>query len=239
MAKIVPLSTEKHLNIKLTHSNDFSRFNKEHLIPVLAREIPSLAAEFPIVFVKNGETGQFIPVAIMGIEPEVNLYCQSNQWDAPISPIGFSNAPLSIARTSEEGDNVIVCIDEESPMVSEDAGNRLFTDEGERSEYLTARTNALLDVAAMHQQTQAVCQYLADKNLLVSQQLTIKLERSEQKININGVYLIDDKVLNELSDEDFLELRKKGLLPIIYAHRASLNQLSRLIAKQNEFDKLQ
>lgn len=91
----------------------------------------------------------------------------------------------------------------------------------------------------MHQQTQAVCQYLADKNLLVSQQLTIKLERSEQKININGVYLIDDKVLNELSDEDFLELRKKGLLPIVYAHRASLNQLSRLIAKQNQFDKLQ
>lgn len=239
MTKIVPLSSEKHLAIKLTHSSDYTRFAKEHLIPVLAREIPNLAAEFPIVFVKNTETGQFIPVALMGIKPDVNLYCQSTEWSSPVTPLGFTNAPLSITKTPEKDDNVIVCIDEDSPMISQEEGSRLFTDSGERTEYLTARTNALLDVAAMHQQTQVICQYLAQKNLLNPQQLTLKLDSDQQNININGVYVVDDKSFNEISDENFLELKNKGLLPIIYAHRASLNQISRLISKQNKHDNSQ
>ncbi|QYK00590.1 SapC family protein [Shewanella psychrotolerans] len=239
MTQIVPLSSEKHLNIKLTHSSDYTRFAKEHLIPVLAREIPNLAAEFPIVFVKNTENGQFLPVAMMGIKPDTNLYCQSTEWSSPVTPLGFNNAPLSIAKTPEKDDKVIVCIDEDSPMISQEAGSRLFTDSGEKTEYLTARTNSLLDVAAMHQQTQGMCQYLAQKNLLNPQQLTLKLDNQQQNININGVYVIDDDSFNAISDEDFLELKNKGLLPIIYAHRASLNQLSRLIAKQNQHDSSQ
>ena len=53
-------------------------------------------------------------------------------------------------------------------------------------------------------------------------------ELNGEKIGINGVYLVDEKVLNSLSDEDFLELRKKGFLAPIYNHLGSLHQLSRL-----------
>jgi len=43
--------------------------------------------------------------------------------------------------------------------------------------------------------------------------------------------------LNELSDEDILELRSKGLLAMIYAHLTSLQQLRRLSKMQYEADK--
>lgn len=236
MTQIVPLSSQKHLHFKLAQSTDYSRFSTQHLIPVVAREIPNLAAEFPIVFVKNSETGQFTPVAMMGIKPKINLYCQSAKWHSPVTPLGFSNAPLSIAKTSAQSDELIICIDEQSPLLSQHEGIRLFTDNGEQTDYLIARTNALMDIAALHQQTQAICQYLADKNLLSPQQLTIKGGEDVQHIKISGVYVIDDENLNAISDDDFLALKNKGLLPLIYAHRASLNQLARLIAEQNKYD---
>ena len=57
------------------------------------------------------------------------------------------------------------------------------------------------------------------------------------RYNIDGIYVIDEKALNELPDEDFLAFRKQGLLPLIYAHLSSLQQLRRISELQYEADK--
>ena len=49
-----------------------------------------------------------------------------------------------------------------------------------------------------------------------------------EKRNINGLYLIDEQKLNQLSDEAFLELKKRGILGPIFGHLGSLNQVNRL-----------
>ncbi|MDP5207181.1 SapC family protein, partial [Alishewanella sp. SMS9] len=54
---------------------------------------------------------------------------------------------------------------------------------------------------------------------------------NEEKRNINGINMIDDKALNELSDETFLELRKLGYLTAIYAHLMSLQHTQKLVQK--------
>ena len=233
---IAPLNSDKHLNIEIIESQDFRRFSKQHLIPVVFHEFQHLATEFPLVFVKNTETGQFIPVALMGIKSGLNLYCQQQDWQTIMRPMGFNNAPLSLVKSDSNSENVMVCVDESSELVVESGGQRLFNDNKEQSDYLKARAKALVDIASYSQQTSNICQFLASKELLTSKQLNVKLLKDEQAINIDGVYIVDEKKLNELSNEDFLTLKEKGLLPLIYAHLTSLQQLARLIDKQNQYD---
>ncbi|MBW8184431.1 SapC family protein [Shewanella nanhaiensis] len=237
MTNISPLNSSKHLNTYIKESKDFSRFAAQSLIPVVVQEFAVLATEFPIVFVKNAENGQFTPIAMMGIKNNVNLYCQTKNWEASVTPIGFSKAPLSLMQTSKESDEVMVFIDEDSKLVTSGEGNKLFDDSGEQTEYLKKRSNALLDLASFTQQTAAITQYFAELNLLAPKQLTVKLNSDSPEVNIDGVYIIDEQILNELNDEAFLTLKSKGLMPLIYAHLTSLHQIGRLITKQNELDK--
>ncbi|MCL1094571.1 SapC family protein [Shewanella kaireitica] len=233
---IAPLNADKHLNIAIEESKDFRRFAEQHLIPVVFHEFQHLATEFPLVFVKNSETGQFIPVALMGIKNGLNLYCQQQEWQTILRPMGFNNAPLSLFKTDEKSDDVMVCVDESSELVVAKGGHRLFNDDKEQSDYLKARTKALVDIASYSHQTANICQFLASKGLLTPKQLSVKLLKDEQVINIDGVYIVDEKQLNSLKNDDFLTLKEKGLLPLIYAHLTSLQQLARLIDKQNQYD---
>ncbi|ABV86426.1 SapC family protein [Shewanella pealeana] len=235
---IVPLNSNDHLRMCVTESKDYRRFADQQLIPVVFHEFHQLATEFPLVFVKNSETGQFIPVAMMGVKNDLNLYCQTSEWPAMIKPKGFNNAPLSLVKTSQESDNVLICVDTASPLVTEVSENaqRLFNDDKEQSDYLKKRTQALLEIAAFNEQTGNICQLLASKSLFTAKQLTIKLAESQQPINIDGIYVVDEQALNQLSNEEFLSLKENGLLPLIYAHLVSLQQISRLIEKQNNYD---
>jgi hypothetical protein len=237
MNKIIPLNNDKHKLLKVTSSSDFRRFKDQHLIPVIAQDFSSLATEFPIVFVKNVETGQFIAVAMMGIRNGINLYCQDEHWSAPVFPLGFTNAPLSLVKRNENSDEVVVCIDESSNLVSEETGKALFNDQGEKTSYLKQRAQTLLNIAENNVQTQTIVKLFADKNLLVRRQLNVNLAAEKEPFTIDGIYTIDEQILNELNNEDFEQLRTKGLLPLVYAHLNSLHQIARLTMKQNELDK--
>lgn len=233
---MTPLNNKLHANLKIQHSNDVSRFRSQQLIPITVQDFIPLSTEFPIVFVKNEETGQFTSVAMMAIRTGVNLYCQETKWSCAVAPIGFHNAPLSLIKTSENSDEVMVCFDEKSSFISTDNGESLFDEKGQQTEFLNRRTQALLSVAEFTEQTQAIINILAQKKLLISKQLNVKLTNEQEPALINGIYLIDEKALNALPAEEFEDFRAKGLLPLIYAHLTSLHQITRLTMKQNAFE---
>ena len=105
MTNIVPLHHQQHANLKVQDIRDFTRFKEQHLIPVVVQDFIPLAAEFPIAFVKNTETGQFTAVAMMGIKPNINLYCQAPSWPAEVVPSSFFNYPFSLAKQNEDQDD--------------------------------------------------------------------------------------------------------------------------------------
>jgi len=236
MTSIKPLHHQQHATLKVQNKNDFTRFKEQHLIPVVAQDFIPLASEFPIVFVKNTETGQFTAVAMMGIKPNINLYCQTPNWPAEVVPTSFFNYPFSLAKQNEEDDDCYVCIDTESALVNEEQGEALFDDKGEQTDYLKYRTEHLLNIAQRHEQTAGIVQYFASKKLLTLKTLNLNLG-GEQKLTLDGLYVIDEKKLDALSSEEFNELRSKGLLPLIYAHLSSMHQIARLAKKQANLDK--
>jgi len=233
---VVPLNQEKHANVRLIESNDFSRFKNQHLIPVIAQDVFALAAEFPIVFVKNSESDEFVMVALMGLKDNQNLFCQDTEWKSHVAPSSFTSAPLSVALIEKGSDQVVVCIDEDSPLVSQTQGESLFSEDGEKTEYLQKRIESVMRIAEQTVQTQNLCKLFATKNLLSSHQLTIKHREDAPQYLIEGIYTVDDKLLDKMPIEEFADLRKNSLLPLIYAHLTSLNQFRRLSLLQYQAD---
>jgi|TARA_B110000483_G_C18169656_1_gene532772 hypothetical protein len=237
MSSPVLMQNDKHANLKATHSGDYTRYKERHLIPIVAQDFFNLASEFPLVFVKNGDSGDFIPVAVMSLREGQNLYCATDQWQALVVPLSFSNAPFSIARTDAEGDQFAVLIDEDSPMLSETEGEPLFKEGGEKTDYLEQRIDSIVHVSQQVQQTQAICKLLVEKNLLTTSQIQLQHRPDGRTYNIDGIYTVNETVLNELTDAEFLELRDKGLIAMICAHLSSLQQLRRISQMQYEADK--
>ena len=234
--KIIPLNNKTHVKLKLSQSNDYTRFKAQQLIPVVIQEFIQLATEFPIVFVKNSESGQFLPVAMMGVKANINLYCQNKNWSANVIPKIFHQAPFSLMFNESTPNEVHIAINEQSPLLSAEKGEALFNEQGEQSELLQNRSKNLVAMAEFTQQTKMFTDLLLEKKLLTQRQLTVKLNSEKQPLNIDGIYLIDESVLNNFTQTEFEEIRTKGLLPLIYAHLTSIHQISRLTQKQNDFD---
>jgi hypothetical protein len=227
MTNIIPVNNELHRSIKIKRSQDFSRFSKQHLIPITAQDFAAIASELPIVFVKNTETGQFTPVAMMGIKEGVNLYCQNNNYSAHVFPKGFLNAPLSLTKSVSDPDDVIICIDLDSPYIN-DSGEAIFNNKGEKTEFFESFTKHLLSVAEGTQQTQSITQLFANKKLFMPQTVNVSIDAKGNRATISGVYIIDEKALSALDDNEFIDIKNKGLLPLIYSHLSSLYQIGRL-----------
>jgi len=227
MSNITALNNELHRDIRIKRSNDFSRFSQQHLVPITVQDFTALASEFPIIFVKNAETGQFTPVAMMGIKEGVNLYCQETTYPAAVFPKGFLNAPLSLAKLNKDSDDATVLIDLDSPLIDEQ-GEALFNEAGEKTKFFESYSQHLLDVAEFTIQTQAITQFFANEKLFVQQTLTVTVDKQGGKQSISGAYIINEEALNALDDSRFIELKTKGLLPLIYAHLNSLYQVGRL-----------
>ena len=232
MSKYVPLANDKHADLKVINSGDYTRFKEQHLIPIVVRDFYTLSSEFPLVFVTNVQSEEFMPVAIMGLKEGQNLYCQESPFPSQVIPIGFGNAPFAITATDESRDQFAVLVDEDSELLSRTEGNALFNEKGEKTEYMDARVEGLVRAANEREQTTQVCKLLREKELLVTHQVQLQHRPDGQRYSIEGIYTVNEEKLNQLSDEEFLELRKIGLLSMIYAHLTSLQQLRRISERQ-------
>lgn len=239
MAEPVLLDFEKHGGLRLSDGSDFTQFKFQHLVPVVFQEFYALATEFPVVFVRNGETGDFVPVAMMGLSKGKNLYCQKPDWPSAFTPTSFTLTPLSVRQLGSGDNDSVIAIDEESPLLSDSVGEPLFQANGDFSDYLQTRIKHVVTITRQSLQAAALCQFLADKKLLKTRLLTLQFSENSPRYEMEGVYSIDENVLEKLSDAEYMELRRRGLIPTIYSHLTSLHQFERLLRLQNQSDKEQ
>ena len=237
MSKFVPLAKDQHAKLRVIQSGDYTRFKQQNLIPIVVRDFFTLSAEFPLVFVTNKNTEDFMPVAIMGLQEGQNLYCQEQPFPAHVVPVGFGNAPFAITATDDSRDQFAVLVDEESALLSDSEGEHVFTDDGNKTEYMEARIEGLVQAAQQNHQTQEITKYLAEKGLLMTQQVRLQHSPDGRLYNIDGIYVVDEQKFNELSEEDFLDMRSRGLIALVYAHLNSLQQLRRVSERQYVADK--
>ncbi len=227
-----PLNFVDHGKVKISRKRLFPHVKEQQIVPIVVHEFSRVSSEMPVVFVKNAETGEFQPVAILGLETGENVFYSESGWQSSYIPASVSHHPFALMPTKEDETQLQVIILETDRVMSETEGDLLFNEDGTETEYLQKRKNTIGKYYENMHVTRMFVQQLVENNLLTEQSLTIDL--NDEKRQINGLYLVDEKKLNSLPDADFLTLRKKGYLPAIYAHMLSLQQLSRLAALKTQ-----
>lgn len=223
---ITPLDPAQHGDLKLKKLSDYSYMKGQHVIPVVVHEFMQAGAEYPVVFVKNSDSGQFIPVAMMGLKPEENFFASADGWAGLYIPARVRTHPFHLMRNPHNHEQLMVAVDENSAVVSREEGDALFSEDGGESETLVRCKKELTDYFESGQLTENFTGLLLQLDLLVPRSLSLEIK--DEKVTLDGVYVIDETKLNGLSDEVFSDLRKRGFLPLIYAQMISLHQVRRL-----------
>lgn len=227
---VIALDNTLHADMRIRPASNYSHLRTMQYLPVLVHEFARAASEYPVIFMKHAETGQFRVVALFGLEPESNLFVESGHWQGNYLPSIVRQAPLKLIADATNPDQLTVAIDDESEQVSQDEGQRLFEANGEESEFLKTRKEALVSYIERDQITQAFVALLSKHELLRADELSVQLGGELQ--HLGGVYAVDEQRLGTLDDEAYLDLRSRGFIAPIYAHLISLNQVRHLVRRQ-------
>lgn len=225
-AKIAPLNNIAHKDIKVKNTLSFDHAKSQHLSLVVVHEFAKVAIDCPVVFVKDPESGQFRSVAMLGLEPNENLFYSRSKWKGTYIPANLRAYPFALAG-DENSDQLALCIDENSKLINKKDGEALFNEDGSETEFLNSRKNFLSQLVEQNQTTKQFIKFLTDNELLAPQSLSLKLEDGSGH-DLNGLYVINEKKLNELSDDVYLDIRKRGYMAPIYSQLSSMNQLQNL-----------
>lgn len=230
MTKLVAIDNKNHRNLKVDASKAELHGAQVHLIPAVLPEFTNLAAQYPLVLTKNGDTGQFVCVAMLGFEANENLFWQDGQWQAIYLPLQIQRQPFFVGDADSEQ---VVCIDLDSPTLSSGEGETLFADDGTESEYFRQAKERLAHLLHGESVNQSFIEKIIELELLQPLSLEITFVNQTTR-RLNGLYTIDKSKLAALAGEQVLALHQSGYLEAIYTMITSLGQIYALIDKKNK-----
>lgn len=237
MTKHVLLDNVNHKNLKIRSGYKPGHGYEVNVARVFPSEFCQLQREYPLFFIKNGETGHFEPVAMLGFSADENLYLHAHGWDADYVPLSVQRQPFLIGFQTQEVDGApaqvpVVHIDLDHPSVSESDGEPLFLPHGGLSPYLERMETILAAVHQGHEANQALSQVFVGLELIESVKVEARLEDGTTTA-LEGLYKINEDKLQALNANALEVLHQKGYLRNAYLMLASLQNMPRLISRKN------
>ncbi len=134
--KIVPVNKDLHANKRVKEITSFSFASKFHVAYVTLQEFTRAASIFPIVFLEDKQKDEFRPVVLLGLKSGVNVFVDAEgKWQASYIPAVIRRYPFTLTPGGADG-QFIVCLDEDSNLVSETEGAALFDEEGKPTQVI-------------------------------------------------------------------------------------------------------
>ncbi len=228
--KIIPLDSKLHAGKKFRTNFGFGFTRQQHLALVSLPELPKVAGNYPILFIKKPGTEKFSPVALLGTEPNENLYVDADgAWaQGAYIPSAFRRYPFVLVKTATEG--MTVWMDDNPELMDSPDGVELFLADGTETEFLAKNKEFLVELLKADMMTDAFCEKLAALDLLVPGSLDIRIGSDLKKFS--GCFVVDENRLNALSPESFQSLRDLGFVGSIYAHLLSVNLIEKVVARK-------
>lgn len=205
-----------------------------HLIPVVVSEFQKLVVNYPIVFTKHADTGQFVCSALTGFNEGENLFWQEGSWQALYIPAQIERHPFFVGQDTDTSGTAkpIVCFDSTSPAIAETDGAALFNDDGTPTPLLNEKQQLLAQLLDGEQQTQRFIEALLAHSLVTPVKLAVTFADGSEH-TVQGIFTIDEDKLSQLSAEAIASLHAQQWLGPIYTLIASTAQIYALINRKN------
>jgi hypothetical protein len=218
--RIVPLSRSAHAHKRWIPYTGYGFAMAQTLVPLVGLELGRAAASLPVVFAPVDKG--FLPMALLGLDNGQNLFVGAGgEWLGEYVPAALRSQPFALGRNTQG--QLILCIDEASPLVSDSEGEPFFP----QGDELAAGARKALDFLSRIEQGRAstlrACEALARHGCIVP--LVFKVKVSGVDRTIEGLFQAGEPQLGALPDEAFLELRASGALQLAYTQLLSLHKL--------------
>ncbi len=198
-------------------------------VPIVLAEIASAQRHYPIIF---SDTNNPLPMAVVGLIDEVNLFVDDNgEWDQSVYIPGYIRRyPFALAG-DKSSERMAMIIDAEFEGITETPETPFFQEGGEPSEAMTQAMDFCRTYERDRMVTIDFAKKFAEYDLLTTQVAQYTPQGGEPQPFAQYVN-VEEKRLNELSDEKFLELRKSNLLPVIHAAMMSMGNWRSLMDRR-------
>lgn len=208
--------------------------NATRVFPV---EFVQLQMEYPIVFMRNRESGHFEPVVVLGLEEGENLFLFGDSWDARYIPLSIQRQPFLIGfqETLESGvpqRQPVVHVDLDHPKVSQREGEPVFLEHGGESPMLERMASVLMTIHQGNEANQTFSKLLVGLDLIESSTMEFVLDNGE-KFTLAGLYIINEERLRGLNGAALEAMHSKGHLKDVYMMLASMPNFRRLVDRKN------
>lgn len=227
--RLVPLDRRAHARLKVRPPDNFQFTADATLIPLVTGEFAPAAREYPIAFLREPASGEFVPVALTGMPQSKNLFVTADgQWDARYMPAYVRRYPFVFAETG--ADNFAVCFDPSSKFLDENEGIPLFGEDGEPSNILKDTIKGLQDYQQLVRGTKNFMKKLTEANILMEANAKADLPDG-RSFAWRGFWIVDEKLFRELPEATVKDWFATGELGLVYAHLVSIGNLSELLRR--------
>lgn len=201
-------------------------------------ELGILQQEYPLFFIKNVDTADFEPVALLGFEEGENLYLGGDRWLARAQPLSIQRQPFLIGFQERMEDGVpqrlpVVTVDLDDPCVSQSHGEPVFLPHGGEAPLLERMNAVLATIHEGHEASRTFSRILVGLDLVEPFRLDMTFDNGARQ-SVDGLYRIDEHRLNALDGGSLATLHAGGHLHHVFMMLASLPNLEVLIRRKNQ-----
>jgi hypothetical protein len=223
--KVVGLNPAQHGALRLDRTAGHAFAATATAIPLGLGEFATAARHYPIVFAAGPVTA---PVALVGLNGLGNLFTgPDGAWRADAYIPAYVRAYPFIFVEDPARATTFVAIEESAACLATGQGTALFED----ARPTPALTEAVQFCAACRDNLTAAATFAAALDaagLLQEEEATVNFTAGGST-RIRGFKVIRPDRLDQVSDETFLDWRRRGWLGAIYAHLHSAANWARLI----------
>jgi hypothetical protein len=167
-----------------------------------------------------------MPAALLGLRPQESLLVSpEGRWLAGYVPAALRAYPFAFVQ-APDGQRVL-CIDEDSGLVTQGPEGEAFFTDGQPSKALMEVLEALRLMDGGRPLLEQACAELKAQGLI--QPWDLRWRNADGEQSVGGVFRVDEAAMQKVSDEDFLKLRRSGALPLAYAQLLSLHKAEVLV----------
>lgn len=224
------LSKELHANYGIKPAaKPFAFCAKIRAVPITISEFIASGRYYPIIF---SAEKNMVPLAVVGLIDDINLFVDENgKWAENLYIPGYLRRyPFALA--SESGrERVAVVFDAAHEAISAGGENPFFVN-GEPSEAMQAAIEFCKQYEADKIATEQAMRMLESYDLVVPQSAQYGVRRDAEQKTFAQYFGVDEKRFNELPDDKFLEMRKSGVLALVFAQMMSMGNWRTILERR-------
>jgi hypothetical protein len=232
---LMPLNSRDHANYRSKLMDTAKWLTKAHAIPLTTDEFVQAQRDYPIVFSAGDNP---LPLALMGLNEGINTFVDENGKinDPVYIPAYIRRYPFLLAKLNQNSEELSLCFDPTVDTLGEfEDGDKLFEDDGQPSQAVKNVLDFCQEFEQAGQRTKVFIDELKKHDLMMDGEIAITLSGDNTNPFVyRGFQMINQEKLREVRGDVLRSWNQNGMLPLIYAHLMSLDQMRVIFARQQQ-----